>query len=120
MEVVTERLLHEERKQKDKESSGGPSKALFGSGRTIRCFHCNKIGHIKKNCRLLAADYGKGKEGKSRRGHAKANTASATRSSSASDPLIVQQALQAGAVENWIVDSGATCHMCSDKQLFSK
>ncbi len=31
MEVVTERLLHEERKQKDKEGSAGPFKALIGS-----------------------------------------------------------------------------------------
>ncbi len=51
MEVVTERLLYEERKQKDKEGSAGPFKALIGSGKPVRYFHCNKMGHVKKNCR---------------------------------------------------------------------
>ena len=27
-------------------------------------------------------------------------------------------ALSAISRENWIVDSGATCHMCNDKKLF--
>ena len=116
MEVVMERLLHEERKQKDED---GPSKSLFGSGRTIRCFHCNKMGHIKKNCHFLAADYGKRKEGKRRRGRAKANKASATHSSSESDALIVNKLyrlvqLKTGSL---IREQPVTC---SDKQLFSK
>ncbi len=58
-------------------------------------------------------DYGKGKDNKNKRGYAKANMASA-KSHSSSDALVAQQALQASAVGNWIVDSGATCHMCSE------
>ena len=34
------------------------------------------------------------------------------------DALIATHALQAGSVGNWIVDSGATCHMCSNKKMF--
>ena len=41
-------------------------------------------------------------------------------SSGERDVLIVEQALQAGAAGNWIVDSGATCHMCHDKKLYSE
>ena len=50
MEVVTERLLHEERKQMDKEGSGGStSKALtIAHSKTVpACFHCGKPGHFK-------------------------------------------------------------------------
>ena len=35
-----------------------------------------------------------------------------------SDALVVSHALQAGSTGNWIVDSGATCHMCNKKKLF--
>ncbi len=87
----------------------------------MRCFHCNKMGHVKKNCRWLTGEYGKGKTSKSKRAPVKANKASAKRgSSSESDALIAEQALQVRGVGNWIIDSGATCHMCADKKLFTE
>ncbi len=33
---------------------------------------------------------------------------------------MVSNALSATSKENWIIDSGATCHMCNDEKLFSK
>ena len=36
------------------------------------------------------------------------------------DTLVVEHVLQAGVMRNWIVDSGATCHMCYDEVLFSE
>ena len=37
------------------------------------------------------------------------------------DALIVCHALSAySTTSNWIVDSGATCHMCGDSKLFKK
>ena len=35
------------------------------------------------------------------------------------DALVVSHALPAGPTANWIIDSGATCHMCSNKKLFT-
>ncbi len=37
-----------------------------------------------------------------------------------SDALIAEQALQVRGVGNWIIDSGATCHMCVDEKLFTE
>ena len=36
-----------------------------------------------------------------------------------SDALLVGYALSVGLSSGWIVDSGATSHMCNDKQLFT-
>ena len=59
MEVVIERLLHEERKQKDRAGVGESSeRGMIGKQQTTRrepnCYHCEKVGHIKRNCKELA------------------------------------------------------------------
>ena len=57
MEVVTERLLREEIKLKEKEACGGTThdmKALTSKQRPRKkgpiCNNCGKVGHIKRNC----------------------------------------------------------------------
>ena len=55
MEVVTERLLHEERKLKERV---GPERSREGAmtgkqrpkGKGPKCHHCGKFGHIRRNC----------------------------------------------------------------------
>ena len=118
MEVVTERLLHEERKQKEKDSQGSSSKALSVSKRgVVKCYHCGKPGHLKKNCRFLSNDGWKNKK----TSQPALNKASVGRHSEGEcDALVVEHVLQASAMGNWVVDSGATCHMCYDEKLFSE
>ena len=54
MEVVTERLLHEERKMKNRLTLSGDEEAMAakyqGYGRGPRCHFCKKFDHIKRNC----------------------------------------------------------------------
>ena len=132
MEVVTERLLHEERKLNDRGSSSGINKAMAAyrhKRNTVICHYCEKPGHIKRNCRKLVADERKTNSGSKHKSDTKpkaqANKATAQKpeddSSSSSDcnALVVSHALSASATSNWIIDSGATCHMCNDKMLFS-
>ena len=56
MEVVTERLLNEERKQKDREAVSNKEQAYMVRKRgkaahsSIKCYRCHKFGHIQRNC----------------------------------------------------------------------
>ena len=125
MEVVTERLLHEERKLKEKDSHGSSSSKALSvsrSKKTIpKCFHCGKPGHLKKHCRFLATDHDSGKFKQGKSSVSDTNKASVGRhTENESEVLVVEQVLQAGVGGNWIVDSGATCQMCCNEKLFSE
>ena len=54
-EVVTERLLHEERKINDRDgSSNDTTKAMpvhSRSRKSIKCYYYGKLGHFRRNCR---------------------------------------------------------------------
>ena len=56
MEVVTEHLLHEEGKQKDKESSSPIKACLCRTRRRDHSAHCGKLGHFRRDCRQLKAE----------------------------------------------------------------
>ena len=127
MEVVMERLLHEEKKQKERDDDREQSRALASYSRgAVKCFHCGKPGHIRRNCPHLDQEEKKPKQFARRKdGRHKANKASRTdhESDSENDLLVVgsMYTLQASTFpEKWIVDSGATCHMCCDRMAFEK
>ena len=120
MEVVTERLLYEERKMKERGGSG--SEVTAKAMPKVKCYHCGKPGHIIRNCRVRIAEEKAANSGRTEPSQ-KANTA-AVRDGSVSDDdeedaLIVSHALSANATNQWIVDSGATCHMCNNERQFS-
>ena len=125
LETVTERLLHEERKAKDRGDGGASNekeKAMYGQQKKVlKCHNCGKVGHLKRYCWSLRTDGRKPKPGKGTK-H-KANKAGAgvndSNSGGDSEALIACHALSANSTSNWIVDSGATCHMCSDDKLFA-
>ena len=138
METVTERLLHEERKIKGREETvTRHTKAMmahnsFGRKKKFTCHYCGIPGHFKRNCRKLASELATSNEKRDKSGcktkrevtH-KANKATCGsndihNSSSEDDALVVCHALSARSKGNWIVDSGATCHMCNDRKLFTK
>ena len=125
MDVVTERLLYEERKLKDREGSGSSHEKAMTSRfmrKSVECFHCGKPGHLKRNCRLLSAE--KQKFRPNRHGKQKANKASIVNecsSDSGSDARMVSHTvLSASTMTKWIIDSGTSCHMCCDSGLFDK
>ena len=118
-ELVTERLLHEELKLKEKAPTDRHGedgrKALVTdqrrrpmARRNFTCHFCHKPGHIKAQCRKFLASQRKQSQG--------ASTAE-TRGND-EEALVTTHAFVAASRENWIVDSGATCHMCNNEHLF--
>ena len=86
-----------------------------------RCLHCGKFGHIKRFYRELKIEKEYQKERKEK-SHKVATTAVKEDSSSESSGLIVRHALSASKSNEqhvWIIDSGATSHMCRDKESFT-
>ena len=120
LDVLIERLLHEERKQKEREEDKDQSRALATYSRMgVRCYHCGKLGYIKRNCPQSHHDERNSRQF-SRRKDSRHKVDKASRgdyeSDNEGDVLVVThtRALQASnSTKNWIVDSGATCNMCS-------
>uniref|UniRef100_A0A1X7UD16 CCHC-type domain-containing protein n=1 Tax=Amphimedon queenslandica TaxID=400682 RepID=A0A1X7UD16_AMPQE len=48
--IVTERLLHEERKLNEHDSSSNDGAFSMRHKKSIRCHHCQKLGHYQRNC----------------------------------------------------------------------
>ena len=129
IEVVTERLLHEERKQKDTDSrvevEAMTSKHRY-NGKGPKCHHCGKYGHMKRECRELLRDSGRIQSQFKKEWPTKQKAYAIKeelRYSQKDDEdmigLVAEQVLATKNISNWIVDSGATCHMCNDKSLFT-
>ena len=116
METVTERILHAERKQSDKDV--GDEKVYFNKhqfrGKGPRCHYCKRLEHIQKNC----VDRAKAEKDKDRGRDSKPRSSSGKQAKPAVG-LVTYHALESSNVQGdyWIVDSGATCHICNDKSL---
>ena len=108
METVTERLIHEERKISGRgeiQEAGLSSRSNSRQG--PMCYKCKKVGHIKKNCPSVKKKKEKAhvaKEGNEEIG------------------FIVSQhrALTSIKTGGWIIDSGASSHMCNKRNLFTE
>ena len=124
LEVVTEWLLHAERKQKEKksvDSSGEKAMALTIKGRGPKCHYCYKFGQIQRNCSERIKDERKAKQDGPgiTRGRRRDSTSKATEHDAVG--LVTRHVLRVSEpISRWVVDSGATCHICNSKELFEE
>ena len=63
-------MLHHETKQRDNESSTIEVKAMMSkhqaSRKGLKCHHCGRFGHIKRECRMLLKSPGKNQDNRTR------------------------------------------------------
>ena len=115
LELVTERLLREEQKLKDREEADDGKKLLVAkSKKQFTCHYCKKPGHIKRDCRKFAQAQS-GENGGKQRNPPRPNKKELSR-----DAMLIGNAFVARSKSDWIVDSGATSHMCNDRRMFTE
>ena len=126
--VVTERLLHEETKLKSRSDQPSQEGALTTRiKKRLRCHFCNKPGHFKRDCEEFAKVKAQTKpvqaKRKTKTGAFKVTITAEDENSTDSEStgLVLQHALSvdSNVHDRWILDSGATCHMCNNEAMFS-
>ena len=122
--LVSECLLFVETKIKERGSSSGTElKALTSKQvkRGPKCYHWGRNGHIKWYCRLLHEDT---KENYKK--YSKKKAFFSKKKCKASPVVLIDcvgflthhTLMSNVGKNNWIVDSGATCHICHDVRSF--
>jgi len=97
-------------------------------GKGPKCHHCGKFRHIRRNCNEWVNKKSDSNEKEARRNKLKVNKANVRRTDSSSSDgdcagLMVNHELSANStapLNEWIMDSGAACHMCYDDKLFDE
>ena len=105
-----EALLVRGRSKETREKSRGTSRTK-SKGRNIKlkCWYCNKTGHLKKDC-------WKRQESKKDESKSEANSVKSSDSGMIDEVLYVCNISECN--EEWLLDSGASHHICPHKDWF--
>lgn len=84
------------------------------------CFFCGKPGHKKRSCKEFLAQKGGGESGEKKRNKPKKEqkVKQVRDNDSMSFTFMVRQKTDVNRSRSWLIDSGATSHMCSDRGAF--
>ena len=111
-DIVTEKLYHEEQKVKRKsESESAMLGKKKGDKSNLKCFECGAKGHFKRQCSKFLA--------KIKKENNQANVAS-DNSGGNNNVTLLASAFIGKKGNAWVIDSGASQHMCNSKNSFCK
>lgn len=128
MDNLIARLLVEEERVKEKNeqpSSSGSTAFLVKDKKNLKCFKCNKLGHFISECR--SNNNFVRSEGQNNKcffcgklGHSKSQCwFKKNKEQKKSNAFVVSNSLKEHCKSQWLVDTGASEHMCRDRELFS-
>lgn len=142
MDTVIEKLVYEEQKSKDRtgnksSSTEGAMNSSHHKKKGPRCYNCKRFGHYQQDCKQRdmkdhsskSSHHSSSYSSRSKNHYRSANCVTSKRrpdDSSESDDvgLVIDHVMTAEASSTmngkWILDSGATCHICSDRSRFVK
>lgn len=121
LEIVKNRIINEV--QKRSESTSADSMVLKADGKTksIVCHYCQKVGHMKRNCKLWLKEKDSSdrsqKQNRPAEGDRTVKQQPKARIAKSDEETFAFSAREDPAV-NWIVDSGASSHMSTNEQYF--
>lgn len=118
--LVKDKIINEVQKRKEVVPADSVLK-VNEKMKSIVCHHCQKAGHKKRDCKLLMKQNKEVDTQGQRNGSAETkrtfkNPAKARVAASEEEAFVFSA--REGPVEHWIVDSGASSHMCANPEFF--
>lgn len=117
LNVVQSKLIEEYKKRRQEQCSSDSASVLLkvsDSFADVTCFFCQKEGHVKKDCQKYKKWLQKKKSGEIQH----ANVLQQKDDQNNGYNFIFQAGNKHSVGSKWIVDSGASCHIAKDKNLF--
>ena len=90
------------KKKKGGENKTNPAKAKVDPKSTAVCFHCNKSGHWKRNCKVYLAELKKKKGSET--------------TASASGMFMIEVNMSISQISTWVLDTACGSHICNSLQ----
>lgn len=126
LDNLVARLLMEEERINQKPVSQNSSASAFVAKKNIKCFKCNRLGHFQSECGQNKISGNENKPVKKcyyckKSGHTK-NVCYFKKNrekDSKSNAFIIVNSIGHFKQSQWLVDSGASQHMCRDRKLFT-
>ena len=87
------------------------------SKKKLQCHYCCELGHFKRDCPKLAE---RSQAARTSKHKSNSVTEAVADDPSDGDAMVVSHLISVGELTSWIVNSGATCHMCSSRQMLAE
>lgn len=114
----TQALVVDGRGRSQERGHGSSNRGRSSSrGHSFTCYHCGQEGHIRRNCPKYKAEKGKDKNQP-----AEASTVSVPfrYEDDLEDALIAATNTSDAGEPDWVLDSGCSVHMCTDRKSFAE